>query len=310
MKFRSSDHTMTSVDGAVAAGSSKIAIIIGVVAMVGTVIFIIALSLGLGLGFGLTNKHSNTAPARLNPPIVPCDASAACGCATTKPLFGPRIINGETAITNSWPWLVYLTMNNGRVCTGFLISQRHVLTTGSCVAQFLNNITVNLGINNFQSIAGGINVTNSTALAVIVAGDIGVVTLGVNITYTANIRPCCLSSSPAIPFINTPGVIAGWGETSAASIGSVSPLLQQAVVQVRDTSVCGFQTNNDTLCASFGAISTCPIDSGGPLMVNNNNLWTCVGIIDGRAPGCNNPIPFTRISTYAAAITNITGILF
>jgi secreted trypsin-like serine protease len=311
MIFRSSKR---ATDSAAAVGLSKILLILSIVAITGTGLFIIALAIGFGVGFGVSNRSSNNAPATLAPPIVSCSGSTSslsCGCPTYSPSFTPRIIDGTPAATNSWPWLVYITINNIRVCTGFLISPRFVLTAGSCVGQSNGyNITVNLGINNFQSIYGGVNVTNATVLTAIAIGDIALVQLGTNITYSSTIKPCCLTSLQSIPTNGTNGVIAGWGETSTSSIGIVSPLLEQAVVQVRDQSTCGTQTANDTLCASFGGVSTCPIDAGGPLMISNNNAWTCVGIIISRTGGCNNPITFTRIASYTSVIQNITGLIY
>jgi secreted trypsin-like serine protease len=242
--------------------------------------------------------------------VVTCGGSASCGCPAIQPSFAPRIINGQIAVTNSWPWMAYLTMNNQRTCAGFLISQRHVLTAASCVAQYGNNISVNLGINTYQSSFGGLNVTNATGLIALSFGDIAIVTLGINITaYTATIQPCCLTTSLSEPFVNMPGVIAGWGETSTNNLGVVSPLLQQAVIQVLNPSACGISSGNDTFCAGFGSISACPIDAGAPLMISYDNAWTCVGMVVGRST-CNNPITFTRIAPYASVIQNITGLPF
>lgn len=307
MRFFVRRHVGNTTDRAIVAGSAKVGTIIGITIIVGVAAGAAAIGLGLGLGFGLTNNPSVATTPLLSPPIVNCDPSARCGCQTVRPVFTPRIINGQQAAINSWPWMVYLTMNNSRICSGFLISSRHVLTAASCFAGVGLNITINIGINNFQSTFGGFNATNSTPLSAVSVGDIGIVTLGTNVSFTSAIQPCCLSGSSVLPAVGTPGVIAGWGETSIASIGTPARTLQQAVVQVRNPSVCGIQTGNDTLCASFGSISTCPIDTGGPLMVEINNRWTCVGIIDDRTPGCTNPIAFTRISSYMPLIQNISS---
>ena len=295
-------------DSAAASGLSTFLLILSIVVITGTALFIVALAIGLGVGFGVSDRSTYTAPVTLTPPVVNCaSSSATCGCQANAPSYAPRIISGTTAVTNSWPWLVYLTMNNTRVCTGILISQRYVLTAGSCVAQYAGNLSVNLGVNAYQGTYGSTNVTNATVLPQIGNGDIALVQLGINITYSSTIRPCCLTFTQTVPTNGTTGVVAGWGETSSSTIGSVSALLQQAVVQVGNTTACGTQNFNDTLCASFGSVSTCPIDSGGPLMINYNNLWTCVGIITGRVGSCTTAIPFTRIASYANIIQNATA---
>jgi len=278
-----------------------------IVVIVGMALFVGALGIALGVGFGVGGKTTTSYASKLPAPVVNCNPSATCGCAQNAPVFTSRIINGDPAATNSWPWMAYLTINNVKVCTGFIISPRHVLTAASCVSPYTYNVTVNVGINTYQSTYGGLNITNTSSLTPIYAGDIAVVTLGVNLTFSSTVKPCCITSSTSVPVVNTNGVIAGWGETSTTSLGTVSPTLRQAVVEVRNSSICN--TANDTLCASYDSISACPIDAGGPLMVSYNNLWTCVGIITGR-PTCSNPITFTRIASYAALITNVTGILF
>lgn len=313
MPHLSPTSDVRSADAAIVAGAPKAISIITIIVFVGTGLFIVAVAVGLGVGFGVGLKEPTYHSNKLAAPVVTCAASTTtCGCPTIRPVFSSRIINGDVAVTNSWPWMVYLTMNDQRTCTGFVISDRHVLTAASCVGpQYGYNVTVNLGINAYQSIYGGINITNATILTPISLGDIAVVGLTVNLTFGTTIQPCCLTSSQSVPTVGTAGVIAGWGETSTNTLGSVSPLLRQAVVQVRNSSSCGSQAGNDTICASYDSISACPIDAGGPLMINNNNnLWTCVGIITGRTGTCNNPITFTRIAPYLTAIRNATGYPF
>jgi secreted trypsin-like serine protease len=307
MPFSSPASDAAPAVGAALAGSSKIIFIISSIVIIGTALFVVALGIGLGVGFGVGGRIKIPTTALLSAPVVSCSISQACGCQTDKPSFTPRIINGQPASVNSWPWMVYLVMNNVKVCSGFIISPHHILTAASCIAAYGYNISVTLGTNNYQFTWGGVNVTNATALQTISLGDIAVVTLGANITYSSTIQPCCISSNLGIPTTGVNGVIAGWGETSSSSLGTVSPVLEQAVVQVINQTSCG-NTGNDTLCAGYDSISACPIDAGGPLMISYNNAWTCVGIITGRVSGCTNPITFTRIASYAALIFNVTSI--
>ncbi|UJR22287.1 hypothetical protein I4U23_025345 [Adineta vaga] len=306
-------YTAPAYDGATAAASvdsskNVTLVIINIVIITGLVLGIIAIGLGLGLGFGLP---SSAAPVtKLTAPTVTCDvATATCGCASTKPVFSSRLIDGETAVSNSWPWMVYLTMNSTKVCSGFLITQRHVLTASSCVKAYGNNITVSYGISTYQSILGATNVTNTTYV-VDSYDSVAILTLGINLTYAANIRPCCLTTDLTEPFTKEHGVVTGWGETTETSNGTVAPNLQQAVVRVQDSTVCGTSFNDYQFCASFGSIKSCPIDAGAPLMTNFNNVWTCVGLITGNRVGCNTPLLFTRIGAYQSYIKNITGLIF
>lgn len=311
MRYRAPAHSSPPADGVVAPLSFTI---ITIIVVVGTGLFIVALAVGFGVGFGVGGKDNVYYSNKLAVPVVTCDfGSTTCGCAFNKPVSSSRIINGDAAAQNSWPWLAYLTvLNSQRVCTGFLISDRHILTAASCFgSQYAGfNVTVTLGMNTFQSVYGSVNITNATVLPTMGAGDIAVVTLFTNLTFSQTIKPCCITSNLAIPTVNTIGVIAGWGETSANSLGIPTPTLRQAVVEVRNTTACNTQTANDTLCASYDSISACPIDSGGPLMINNNNAWTCVGIITGKYGACQNPISLTRVAAYLSLIRNVTGYPF
>ena len=283
-----------------------------IIIVVGTALFIIALGIALGVGFGVGGRTRVTHPVTLAPPIFTCDQSAACGCATTQPVFSSRILNGQTAAFNSWPWIVYLTnpLSPRTFCTGFIISERFVLTSTLCVAQYGFNVTVTVGATNFQSLWGGINVTNSTSITNL-ANGISIVTLMTNLTYNSIVKPCCLTTSLSQPAIGTHGVIAGWGETSANAIGTPAMNLQQAVVQVVSPNQCGTGSTlgaiDTMLCASFNSVAACPIDAGGPLMVNMNNRWTCVGVIT-KQTSCQNQISFVRIAPFFSMINNITGI--
>jgi len=313
MNFPAPAYGVSSAPVAAGMSTTKIIVIVVVGVVIAGVIFLGVVGLALGLGLGLGLRQSNPPPSKLTAPTVNCNpAAATCGCATTKPTFSSRIINGNIAAANSWPWIVYLTMNGTKVCSGFLISQRHVLTASSCIAAYsVYNITVNYGLSTYQSQSGGTNVTNTTFQALAnVYDNVAIVTLGVNLTYSAAVQPCCLTSDTTQPTVNEIGVIAGWGETSSSSLGTAALSLEEAVIEVRSPSACNLQTSNNQFCASFDSISACPIDTGAPFMVGLNNAWTCVGIATGATTGCTNPITFTDIAPYAAFIKNITGLIF
>lgn len=311
MNLRLRDRATAAADGA-SAGLAGLFTAMTIFVFVGTGLFIIALGVALGVGFGVGGRTHFTRSVTLAPPIFSCDASASCGCGPDAPVFTSRIINGQTAVQNSWPWMAYLTNPTSprTFCTGFVITERHVLTSTQCVAQYGFNVTVSVGVRNFQSLWGAINASNATTITSLPNG-ISVVTLMTNLSFTGStIKPCCLTRTSMQPLEGTNGVIAGWGETSANALNIPPRNLQQAVVQVVNPNICGGTSNsndNSTICARFGNVATCPMDAGGPLMINLNNKWTCVGVI-ARSASCQTPISFIRISPFIDMINNITGI--
>ena len=291
--------------------TKKIVIYIGVIIIASFLIFsAIAIALGVGLGVGLSRNNDGPSSSELSAPIVTCNATGQyCGCPSSSPTFSARIINGHKATSNSWPWMVYLTIGTS-TCSGFLVSTQHVITAANCVYGVdLSTITVYIGITQLSAANSAVirRVSNVTIPAsyrlTSNVANIAILKLGQNVTLSSNIGLCCIDTDISSPTVGTHGVIAGWGEVSL--ISSPSDSLRQAVVQVQDPSTCSLLSNSSSeFCASYGTINTCFTDNGGPFMISNNNLWTCAGVITGGSNPCDRITTYTRISSFLTDINN------
>jgi len=61
-----------------------------------------------------------------------CNPNATCGCSEKSASVNARIINGETASTQTWSWAAYLSID-GNLCGGSIISDSYIMTAGHCV---------------------------------------------------------------------------------------------------------------------------------------------------------------------------------
>lgn len=77
--------------------------------------------------------------------VYHCDPDAACGCAS-RPATVSKIIGGELAAANTWPWAVSLYYHNNFRCGAAIIAESWVLTAAHCVEDLnLTALSVSAG---------------------------------------------------------------------------------------------------------------------------------------------------------------------
>ena len=79
---------------------------------------------------------------------------ASCGTTVRKPKNKPRIINGDQALENSLPWMVFMNCcsESGygcNACGGVLITDRHILTAAHCFL-YSSNYKVQVFLGAFK----------------------------------------------------------------------------------------------------------------------------------------------------------------
>ncbi|KAM6174127.1 chymotrypsin-like elastase family member 2A [Erethizon dorsatum] len=242
----------------------------------------------------------------------------SCGLSTYQPQQS-RVVGGEDATPNSWPWQVslqYLDLDKWfHNCGGSLVTTSWVVTAAHCVRN-PRTYRVVLGRHSLST-----NEPGSEAIAVstyvvhekwnndLANGyDIALVKLAEPVTLSDKIQPACLPPAGTILPNNYPCYVTGWGRLQT---NGLSPdILQQGLLLVVDYDTCsssswwGSSVNTRMVCAGGdGVTSSCNGDSGGPLNCQaDDGRWQVHGVVSfGSSLGCNyyrKPSVFTRVSEF------------
>ena len=301
-----------------------ICIVIIVIVSIFVILGAIGIALGVGLGVGLRNRGSsdsgtNSGTTASVTTSATTTVAGACSCGCSPVSIGSllsRVINGNVATANSWPWMVYVTITNPltpnrqSTCGGFLISDQHVVTAAHCVPNGIAETVdvyaglqkVSLRTENDRRRASAI-LPHPSYDAKTFDNDIAVIKLASSYTLSSKIGPCCLpTGATSLPTTSQKAVIMGWGTTIDGVTSSVSDDLLQAVVQIQDSST-KCTVSSVKFCAGLGTTDTCQGDSGGPLLTNVNNQWTCTGVVSSGV-GCQGFGDYARVSAFRSFIDN------
>ncbi|XP_058448133.1 uncharacterized protein LOC131428303 isoform X3 [Malaya genurostris] len=254
-----------------------------------------AKSANIGIGTGNTIDLTNLP----NYDYGPVENDPSCGISLAKQTAQRRIVGGDDAGFGSFPWQAYIRIGSSR-CGGSLISRRHVVTAGHCVARAtprqvhvtLGDYVINSAVEPLPAYTFGVRSINVHPYFKFTPQadrfDVAVLTLERTVHFMPHIAPICLPEKNE-DFLGKFGWAAGWGALNPGS--RLRPKTLQAVdVPVLDNRVCErwHRSNGinvviypEMLCAGYrgGGKDSCQGDSGGPLMHEKSGRWFLIGIV-------------------------------
>jgi secreted trypsin-like serine protease len=182
--------------------------------------------------------------------VYECDSTySSCGCGNNPVrLSESRIINGETSFPYSWSMMVSIRFNGSEMhaCGGTILSDSHILTSASCIADApVFGISIVGGVFNYSEGLGTIRKVESIFIHPDYVrtlnnpiNDIAILHLSSRLDFIADryVTRTCLpqilnasQSSIEFPLESTPLVVIGWGYQYSTN-QTFSHLLQQAEI--------------------------------------------------------------------------------
>ncbi|XP_049733952.1 chymotrypsin-like elastase family member 2A isoform X2 [Elephas maximus indicus] len=239
----------------------------------------------------------------------------------------PRVVGGEDAVPNSWPWQVSLQYSSSgqwrHTCGGSLVAKNWVLTAAHCISSS-RTYRVALGKHSLSSVESG-SVTVSVSKSVVhekwnsnqvsKGNDIALLKLANSVSLSDKIQLARLPTAGSILPNNYACYVTGWGRLQTN--GAASDILQQGRLLVVNYATCsssswwGSTVKTNMVCAGGdGVVSSCNGDSGGPLNCPaSNSKWEVHGVVSfGSSLSCNyyhKPSVFTRVSNYIDWINSV-----
>lgn len=231
----------------------------------------------------------------------------ACG----ESLKAPRVVGGQEAPVDSWPWQVSIQYKGQHVCGGSILDAHWILTASHCFRKHLDvpSWKVRAGshkLGHFPSLPLDKIFVPDHNTSSPKEKDIALVKLQYPLAFSGTVRPICLPFPDEELAPATPLWVIGWGFTEPGG-GKMSDVLQQATVQLINRTRCNAEdayqgeVTQEMLCAGVpgGGVDTCQGDSGGPLMYHSD-LWQVVGVVSWGhgCGGASTPGVYTKVTAH------------
>ncbi|CAF0922670.1 unnamed protein product [Adineta ricciae] len=301
---------------------------VAIVVLIIATILALALTASIALVFTIGKPTNNNNGNQLSTVSLaePCE----CGCPAISPQITTRIVNGEAAVPNSWPWQLLLVDFSSQgiplsYCGASLITPQHVLTAAHCVFGWspryvgvlsrVHEFNISSWSPQVAHMAERIYVHESYDDATL-NDDVAVIRLKTPVVLDDRLNLICLATSDTSsqPLVEGDNLVAtGWGAMESANRTRPS-VLQQVRLQFvpQRHSLCqplvsfNGSYRPGQMCAGFPPKSVCFGDSGGPLIrsithPNGKTYWQQVGIMSGTVDcgyQTNYPDVYARVSSY------------
>jgi len=208
----------------------------------------------------------------------------------------PKVIKGQDADLNEYPWMVSIGNGPGHGCGAVVINSKWILTAEHC-SRSEEKYLAQLGEWDVQNELDTETRKDLDVVNIVPHPDVDMALMEVEGDIDLSIyTPICLPEA-GLDVRGKRITLAGWGLRCGAEFGvscegidQTKNIMQEADMPVPTNEECR-EGNPDYIC--FGGeegVSGCHGDSGSPVIYDNNGKWTLVSTTHGPSPGtkdCN-----------------------